>query len=133
MKRRRARECALQALFRLEFTGERLSLGEAALLCEDADKEVAEFCADVVEGTISNLPALDEAIRTAAEHWALDRMAAVDRNILRAAAYELMFRQDIPAAVTINEAIEVAKKFSTSESAAFINGILDKIAKSHPK
>ncbi|MDP2167647.1 MAG: transcription antitermination factor NusB [Thermodesulfovibrionales bacterium] len=129
MKRRRAREYALQALFRMEFTGEHLGKEALKLLCEDDDEAALEFFADIVIGTRKNLNEIDAAIKGAAEHWVLERMAIVDRNILRAAAYELLFRKDIPQAVVINEAIEIAKKYSSSESASFINGILDKIAK----
>jgi N utilization substance protein B len=128
MKRRRARELALQMLFQFDFTGDSAEAGPS-LDDRREDPLVVDFANDIARGTIRNLPAIDAAIKGAAEHWVLGRMAAVDRNILRAAAYELLFRDDIPPAVTINEALEIAKKYSSGEAASFINGILDKIAK----
>lgn len=91
--------------------------------------DLVEFSRSLVAGTGENIEAIDEALRGAAENWSLERMNAVDRNVLRLAAYEIMFRPDIPASVSINEALEIAKKFSTPDSASFINGILDRIAK----
>lgn len=131
MKRRRGREYVLQFLFQFDFTGKRPNEEDfnAFWTDKDEDDEVKGFVRDIFYGTVDNLGQIDEVIKAAAEHWAIDRMAAVDRNILRAATYELLFRKDIPSAVTINEAIEIAKKYSTSESAPFINGILDRIAK----
>ncbi len=76
---------------------------------------------------------VDAAIKDAAEHWVLERMAAVDRNILRFATFELLYSPDVPPAVVIDEALEIAKRFSSTESAAFINGILDRIAKTKRK
>ncbi len=92
---------------------------------EEAD--IMEFANAIVRGTLEHLSKIDEVIKQAAEHWSIERMAAVDRNILRAATYELLYRNDIPPLVTINEAIEIAKKYGTEDSSAFINGILDKI------
>lgn len=131
MKRRRGREYVLQFLFQFDFTGKRPDEKEfnAFWADKDEDDEVKGFVRDILYGTVDNLSEIDNVIRKAAEHWAIERMAAVDRNILRAATYELLFRKDIPSAVTINEAIEIAKKYSTTESAPFINGILDRIAK----
>jgi len=101
---------------------------------KENDPEVKKFASEIIDGTLSMLDEIDSVIKKAAENWVLERMAAVDRNILRFAVYELLQRKDIPPAVTINEAIEIAKKYSTLESAAFINGILDKIAqKAKPK
>ena len=101
---------------------------------KENDPEVKKFASEIIDGTLSMLDEIDSAIKKTAENWVLERMAAVDRNILRFAVYELLQRKDIPPAVTINEAIEIAKKYSTLESASFINGILDKIAqKAKPK
>ena len=96
---------------------------------KEEDLDVVSFANALVEGTLGHLKDIDSAITVAAEHWVLERMAAVDRNILREAAYEILYLEDIPPAVTINEALEIAKKYASKESAAFINGILDKIAK----
>jgi N utilization substance protein B len=131
MKRRRGREYALQFLFQFEFTGKRPGEHDLADFWSDrdGDAEVRKFTEDIICGTLDHLSEIDAVIQKAAEHWVLQRMAAVDRNILRYATYELLHRGDIPSTVTINEAIEIAKKYSTIESASFINGILDKIAR----
>ena len=134
MKRRKAREYALQMLFQLDFNAE--APGEVFFasfwqpLDENESSSVREFAERIVRGTVEHKEQIDSAIRRYAENWLPERMAMVDRNILRAAAYELLYEKDTPPAVVINEALEIAKKFSMKESAAFINGILDKIAKS---
>ncbi len=132
MKRRRAREYALQLLFQLDLTKNKL---DEELLKEfwesnDEEPEVIEFTHGIVRGTIEHLAEIDEIIKKAAKNWSIDRMAVVDRNILRAAAHELIYGIDIPHSVIINEAIEISRKYSTEDSSAFINGILDKIRKS---
>jgi len=131
MKRRKAREYAFQFLFQFDFTGKKPDREEFDEFWADKEEdfEGKEFIEDIVYGTIKNLSAIDSSVQKAAEHWVLQRMAAVDRNILRLATYELLYRNDIPSAVTINEAIEIAKRYSSTESASFINGILDTIAK----
>jgi N utilization substance protein B len=134
MKRRKSREYALQFLYRTEFVqrdpyplkDDLKIFWEAA---EEADPDIRTFAEDLIQGAVSKRAEIDALIQTAAEKWALLRMAAVDRNILRLATYEILHRKDIPAAVTIDEALEIAKKYSTAESASFINGILDRIAK----
>lgn len=132
MKRRRARELALQMLFQLDFSEDEPGRGFFSRFWQDIEEQddVKEFAERIVAGTRLHLQEIDGVIAESAENWVLDRMAAVDRNILRAAAFELLFKEDIPPAVVINEAIEIAKKYSMKESAPFINGILDKIAKS---
>jgi len=132
MKRRRSREYALQLLFQLDLTGGELNDDLLNEFWEgnEEDQSVKEFTHQIVKNTRAHLKEIDEIIRKATEHWSLERMAVIDRNILRAATYELFFRTDIPPSVVINEAIEIAKKYSTEESASFINGILDKIAHS---
>jgi N utilization substance protein B len=131
MKRRRAREYALQILFQADFIKKKIDREDLEKFWADkkADKIMKDFTEDIVNGTLNKLEEVDAKIESAAENWILERMAAVDRNILRFAAYELMFRKDIPSAVTINEAIEIAKKYSSAEAAPFINGILDRLAK----
>ena len=130
MKRRRSREYALQILFQLELTGAELNDEVLREFWEgnDEDREVREFTFDIVKNTLEYIDSIDEIIKKAAQHWSIERMAVIDRNIPRAATYELVYRKDIPPAVVINEAIEIAKKYSTEDSAPFINGILDKIA-----
>lgn len=131
MKRRTGREYAFQLLFRFDFTGKAPDKRDFDEFLTDkkGDADIREFTEDIVYGTIRHLAEIDDTIRKAAQHWVLERMAAADRNILRSATYELLYRNDIPPAATINEAIEIAKRFSTNESASFINGILDAIAK----
>lgn len=137
MKRRRARECALKMMFQMEFTGMPAPGREFfdrfwKEMPEEGD-DVRRFCEIVVMGTAEKISEIDALLKGTAEHWVLERMASVDRNIMRLAAYEILFMRDIPPAVTINEALEIAKKYSTGESAAFINGILDKLAKTSSK
>ena len=131
MKRRNARELVLKLLFQSDFTGKRPEEKDFDELFgrDSKDAESRTFSEDIVNGTLDNLEEIDSTIQKAAEHWVLQRMAAVDRNILRYAVYELLYRKDIPSAVCINEAIEIAKKYSTLESASFINGLLDKVAR----
>lgn len=144
MSRRRARQYALQMLFQYEFTASSTFRALPADSDQDAaqdwpgdysaePEQVRSFADELFQGTLRHRDEIDAVIRNAAEHWDLDRMVAVDRNILRLAAYEILYRQDIPAAVTIDEALEIAKKFSTQESASFINGLLDRIAKTANK
>ena len=131
MKRRRAREYALQMLFQLDVTKNKISqdvLQDFWKNIKVDDEDVREFADDIVVGTREHIDEIDRVITGTAEHWSIDRIAIVDRNILRVATYELLYRHDIPPPVIMNEAIEIAKKFSTEDSASFINGILDKIA-----
>ncbi|NWF98636.1 MAG: transcription antitermination factor NusB [Nitrospirae bacterium] len=131
MKRRKAREYALQLLFQAEFINRALKKKDFEEFWSDKDEttDVQVFTEKLVKGTIDKLKEIDNMIEKVSENWFIERMAAVDRNILRFAAYELFFRRDIPSAVTINEALEIAKKYSSSESVSFLNGILDKLAK----
>lgn len=130
--RTRARELALQFLFQLDFQGgtyrERLEgFLEDALEGRTGADEAKEYAILLVDGVIANRRDIDERIRSAARNWDLERMAVVDRNCLRLGCYELMHRDDIPMKVAINEAIELAKRYSTEASGAFVNGILDRI------
>jgi len=131
MNRRKAREYALQMLFQSEFAGkERGVTYPEDFLPPAKEKEVMKkFVEELVTGTIRNITEIDKVIQGAAENWDLNRMAAVDRNILRLAIFEILYRKDIPSAVTINEALEIAKKYSSLESVPFINGLLDKVAR----
>ncbi len=122
-------------LFQLDFNSEKPGEIFFASFWQPLDEpaDVRAFAERIVEGTIDHLEEIDSIIRRHAENWVLERMALVDRNVLRAAAYELLYEMGTPPAVVINEALEIAKKFSMKESSAFINGILDKIAKSERK
>jgi N utilization substance protein B len=95
-------------------------------LAEAAD-DVRDFANDLVLGTITHLTEIDERIRLRTEHWRIPRMAVVDRNLLRLAVYEFLFQPETPKTVAINEALEIARRFSTHEATQFINGILDAI------
>jgi N utilization substance protein B len=131
-RRTRAREIALQALYQHDVaaatetpirTPEEL---EAFLREESDDPEVVEYARSLVRGTLALQSELDRRIVEVAEHWKLHRIAAVDRSILRLALYELLEAPDVPPKVAIDEAIELAKKFSTAQSGGFVNGILDR-------
>jgi N utilization substance protein B len=130
-KRRKARELALQFLYQLDLMGDGDPEPWAAEFWSrhPVDAQVQAFADVLVRGTKLHQEKIDELISQYAEHWDLERMAVVDRNILRAAVFELLWTREIPPKVTINEAIEVAKKYSTQESNRFINGILDRIHK----
>jgi len=91
------------------------------------EAQVREFAEPLIRGTLEHLTELDEQIKKYAKNWDLHRMAVVDRNILRLAIFEMLHREDIPPIVSINEAVDIAKRFSTEESGKFVNGILDKI------
>ena len=92
-----------------------------------AGKRTREFAEELVRGTVANLESIDEMISSTVANWTMDRLTAVDRAILRFAAYEFMYLPDVPPKVTIDEAIEIAKAYGTVESGRFINGVLDKI------
>jgi N utilization substance protein B len=145
--RRRAREFALQILYQNDVQ-EQLSDGQAIALFwtnfqtaaqeqpGDAGEpeaataaelgEARSFAESLVRGVRSHLAEIDAQIQSASRNWRLERMARVDRNLIRLALYELKYANDVPAKVAINEAIEIAKRFGTSESPAFVNGILDR-------
>ncbi len=131
MKRRKAREYALQILFQADFTKKKIEQRDLEEFWSDKKERnnVREFTEELVKGTLNNLDDIDRTIERFTENWLLRRMAAVDRNILRFAAYEILYRKDIPSAVTINEALEIAKKYSSLDSASFLNGVLDRLAK----
>jgi transcription antitermination protein NusB len=131
MKRRKAREYALQLLFQIDFTKRELERKDLEEFWsgKKESRDIREFTEKLVKGTLESLEEIDNIIEKVTENWFLKRMAAVDRNILRFAAYEILHRKDIPYAVTINEALEIAKKYSSAEAASFLNGVLDKLAK----
>ena len=128
--RRKARECALQMLFAADVAktpggvltnGYWNELGEVVV-----DDKTQEFANNLVTGTLRELETIDARIKTRAEHWRIERMAIVDRNVLRLAVYEFLY-EETPHTVVINEALEIARRFSTFEATQFINGILDAI------
>jgi N utilization substance protein B len=132
-RRSRGREVALQVLYQIEQNPgvpvtevhqfiDRRTLGE---------QKLAEFTAGLIAGVREHQPRIDAMIQEVAENWRLDRMAAIDRNILRLGAYEVLFCPEVPAKVAINEALELAKRYSTSQSSRFVNGILDRVLQLH--
>ncbi len=134
-KRTKARESALQVLYQVDITGGEF---EAALedFCatkERLEESVKDFVRVLVSGAIGNLKKIDSIISHFATNWQIKRMATVDRNILRLATYELVFMEDIPDKVSLNEAVELAKKYGDEESSKFVNGVLDKVAKEEKK
>ena len=140
--RRKARECALQMLFAADVAGSSLRPDELVRVywkeLGDAETDEAgrEFATRIASGVLHRLTELDERIRARAEHWRISRMAIVDRNILRLAVYEFLY-EPTPRTVAINEALEIARRFSTYEATQFINGILDAIKRDldaeHPR
>lgn len=130
-ERRKSREYALQVLYAIDSSKER---PEEALRCfwvahPEEQADVRLFTEEIVNGAVSRQEEIDSVITNLSTNWKLSRMAIVDRNILRMAIYELQWCKDIPGRVTLNEAIEIAKQFGTEESSSFVNGILDKVAK----
>ena len=140
--RRQARELALQFLYQFD------SLKESSSDSEDveellslfwdgndiaSDDDTKEFSSILVRGSCSNLPSIDKILTSYSDNWRLKRMSTIDRNILRIAIYELLYLSNIPPPVTINEAVELGKRFGTEESGSFINGILDKIREAKEK
>src|SRR5689334_4532052 len=127
-RRRQAREVALQALYITDVSsvGEKEALNIVTRKEALDDDKTLEFARELISKTYSLREDLDKRIQAAAENWTLARMAAVDRNLLRLAAYELIHDGQTPVNVIIDEAIEIARKFSTEDSTRFINGILDK-------
>ena len=133
-KRTKARECALQVLYQIDITADKPDISLKNYWAEnDEPDEIMKFAAGMVEGTCRNKQDIDKLITKYAENWTLNRMAVVDRNIMRMAAYELLYCPDTPPKVCINEAVELAKKFGDVESGKFVNGILDRIHKEKNK
>jgi transcription antitermination factor NusB len=127
-RRTRAREIAVQFLYQLDLRGDAYLEQLGPFLDEECkDREARGFAERLVRGTAAHRVAIDEVLRAVARNWDLKRMAAIDRNVLRMSVYELLHCADIPPKVTINEAIELGKKYSTANSGAFINGILDRV------
>lgn len=126
--RRKGREFALQMLYLVDVTklpAEKIVDGVTA--GENLDEKSVAFARDLAFGALNNKTALDELIKKYAKNWEMERMAALDRNILRMGAYEIVYQTDTPVSVIIDEAVEIAKTFSTPDSGKFVNGILDKI------
>ena len=128
--RREARELALQMMYAID-SNSSVGIRETLQTFREEQGEIAgkvrEFAEELVRGVQSQRPVIDEAIQARSKNWSLSRMPRVDLNVMRLAAYELMFRSDIPKKVSINEAIEIVRRYGDKESPAFVNGILDEI------
>ncbi len=128
-RRSRGREVALQVLYQVEqnpgVPAEEISLFIQRRLL--GERKLCEFTEGLIAGVKEHQVRIDAMISQVAENWRLDRMAAIDRNILRLGAYEMLFCPDVPAKVAINEALELAKRYSTAQSCRFVNGILDRV------
>lgn len=133
--RRKGREAALQMLYQMDVSGasadEAIRLFWASLGDDDETKEELEgrdFANEIVRGFASDQARVDELIKQASHHWRLERMGRVDRNVLRLGVWELLALADVPRRVTLNEAVELAKRFGAEGSSSFVNGVLDRIA-----
>ncbi|RKX66559.1 transcription antitermination factor NusB [candidate division TA06 bacterium] len=127
--RRKARELALEALYRLDLMKDSIDSILADIKSRDYSSEVYAFMQKIVKKTVENLDYIDGIIKGVAINWRLERMTYIDKNIIRLGIAELLYFPDIPPKVTMNEYIEIAKKYSTDDAGKFVNGILDKIAK----
>lgn len=130
-KRTKARETALKILYAADVTGDAVT-EQKECFWRDHDEEdppVREFADFLLDGIDEKLPELDGIISTYAENWEIKRMATIDRNVLRIATFELLYAEEVPPKVAINEAIDMAKKYGDRDSGKFVNGILDRIKK----
>ena len=137
--RRRARECALQILYQMDISRDlETSQGPARVdeairsfwqSFEIVDEDERVFAERLARGVVADIEAIDDAIALVSQNWRVARMGKVDRNLIRVAAYEILCCPDIPRVASINEAVEIAKRFSGTESAAFVNGVLDQIGR----
>lgn len=130
-ERSRARRQALQILYQSDITGESIEeiLGCATYSVEDGEPD--DFCRDLVAGVGEHLEEIDGVLGEVSEHWVVSRMPFVDRNILRLSTFEIFYGGDVPASVSINEAVELAKTYGGEDSSKFVNGVLGKIASRH--
>ena len=131
-RRSRGREVALQVLYQVEQNAG-VPLAEVRRFIQRrllGDRKLCEFTEGLIAGVKEHQARIDALISEVAENWRLDRMAAIDRNILRLGAYEMLFCPEVPAQVAINEALELAKRYSTAQSSRFVNGILDRVLQS---
>lgn len=128
MMRRRGREYALKILYMMDIKEEK-SLNDFDFFWKDykEDEKIKSFTEEIVKGVLENIEKIDEIISSVSLNWDIKRMSYIDRNILRIGTYEILFRDDIPPAVSINEGIELSKKYGDADSPKFVNGILHKI------
>ncbi len=128
-KRTKAREIAMAVLYQMDISKSPLDEVLTGYWEEHdvSDPDIRQFTERILRGTVQEITAIDALLTKYADNWHLDRMAAIDRNILRFSVYELLYMPDIPPKVTINESVNIAKKYSLAESGKFVNGVLDKI------
>lgn len=127
-RRSRAREVALQLLFQRDHNAAVARPAIEAFAEERLrDPETRRFCMELLDGVVGHLEEIDAKLAAAADNWRLPRMATVDRNLLRLGAFEILFLKDTPPAVALDEAIELARRFGSAESSAFVNGVLDRL------
>ncbi|MBS1717009.1 MAG: transcription antitermination factor NusB [Armatimonadetes bacterium] len=132
--RRKAREAALRCLYEMEIGQVPLEDALEEVMAESAlPPDLEEFAEGLITGVFRHRPDIDAKLRSALIDWELDRLAVVDKNVMRIAAYELLYMPGVPPAVSIDEAIEIAKKYSTADSGKFVNGVLGKVLKDSPK
>ena len=130
--RSQAREAALKALYQVDLRPDLTPAEvEEVLRAEAKSEDVLSFARELVSGTRAHLAEIDREVESTAHNWNLKRMAVIDRNVIRMGTFELLHRPDVPPAVAINEAVVMAKKYSTKDSGSFVNGILDKIHQRH--
>ncbi|MGD9721583.1 MAG: transcription antitermination factor NusB [Pirellulales bacterium] len=130
-RRSRAREVALQVLYQDDLNPQHSPTDDLQFVANRLQApELIEFARSLISGVRRNRQELDQLLTTTADHWSLERMAATDRNVLRLGAYEILYA-DTPDRVAVNEAVELAKRFGTRQSAQFVNGILDRVLVSH--
>ncbi len=127
--RRHSRELALQCLYQIDQSGN--TDADIAFMSShfDVSKKASPYAQDLVSGVRSHWDEINSLIETHARNWRVSRMAVIDRNLLRIAVFELLYRPDVPASVVLDEAIEISRRFSTDDAASFVNGILDSICK----
>jgi len=126
--RRRGRESALQVLYQIDVTQRNAEEALALFWSNFAfDEEARSFSESLVRGVVEHYDEINDLVERHAEHWKMSRMTWIDRNILRIAVFEFLYCADVPSKVTINEAIELGKRFGSEDSGAFVNGILDRI------
>lgn len=128
IERRRSRRTALELLYQVEIVG--VSINKIIENYQENNKEypLSEFCLKLVAGIHKHIEEIDQMIESYADNWSIERMPILDRNIIRMCLYEMLYEDDIPFSVSINEAVELAKTYSTAESSKFVNGVLGKIA-----
>ena len=133
-RRTKSREYALQLLYQVDVTrSASQDVMDEFWAQHEVPADVRDFAAALVSGTLTHRDEIDRLIAQHADNWQINRMAVVDRNILRMGAYELLYAEDVPPKVSLNEAVELAKRFGDEESSKFVNGILDTIHKTHAR